>query len=252
MTTFIKHTRANGLATARKINPPVTDGLVGVFIFGGTLAQSVRNLATGVTDASVIGSPAIGESYLDLTGNSTAYIQTAIAHSEDLTWISACRPLTDTTAALISNYWSNSQSYGGQTIGGNLILSENTVADGLVSAQFTQAFDAAGTSTAAQANTGAPGFAIGADYIISGRVDQIDRTRSVTNITTGASGTNKPALNPADLGGPIRIGSAYNSQFAGQARHYAAILYDRKISDEQLTLMNDWLAIILDARGISV
>lgn len=82
-------------------NFPMT-GLEVAAIFGGTLAQSIKNLAPGKSDLTVIGSPTVSADYITLK-NVTNYLQTNVAESADMTLLSVRASAQVINAIDISN-----------------------------------------------------------------------------------------------------------------------------------------------------
>jgi len=108
MATIIRVAGADFSANAIGFIPPVASGLVGWFQMGGTLSQSLRNLAPGGDDASAVGSPTVSASYISCDGL-VDYLTTGIDETAGLTLIAVGRATGDvltpeTRPAFIGNY----------------------------------------------------------------------------------------------------------------------------------------------------
>ncbi|MCV5625496.1 hypothetical protein OFN31_28020, partial [Escherichia coli] len=78
------------------------------------------------------------------------------------------------------------------------------------------------------------------------------RVRNVYNLTAGTSGTNTPQLNPVDIGGPMRIGSAYNSQFPGKVRLCELAIFSESLSDANFAALTQLMRQRALTKGITV
>ncbi|MBS4566603.1 hypothetical protein [Klebsiella pneumoniae] len=218
--------------------------------FGINAAISVRNLISGKPAFSIIGSPAYGPNYIELTGAQVAYLATSIKNSEDMTIVASVMPMNDASSAVVSNYQSQRADGTGLCIGTQLGFDINTPADGNVQATFNHGVLVNGVSTGARANT--PDAPINTWSLISGRVKNSARTRTVNNLTTGTTGVNSPALNPADLGDFLRIGSAYNSQFGGVVRVCEVAILSGYLADADFALLVQLMRASAAKKGIIV
>ncbi|KMB31182.1 hypothetical protein SL56_05090, partial [Klebsiella pneumoniae] len=199
---------------------------------------------------SVIGSPIYGGNYIELTGAQVAYLATSIKNSEDMTLVASVMPMNDASSAVVSNYQSQRADGTGLCIGTQLGFDINTPADGNVQTTFNHGVLVNGISTGARANT--PDAPINTWSLISGRVKNSARTRTVNNLTTGTTGVNSPALNPADLGDFLRIGSAYNSQFGGVVRVCEVAILSGYLADADFALLVQLMRASAAKKGIVV
>lgn len=231
-----------------KLSIPFTSSCEGYFSFGVNSEISVRNLIDDKPALSIIGSPVYGDNYIELTGAQVAYLATSIKNSEDMTIVASVMPMNDASSAVVSNYQSQRADGTGLCIGTQLGFDINTPADGNVQATFNHSVLVNGVSTGARANT--PDAPINTWSLISGRVKNSARTRTVNNITAGTTGTNSPALNPADLGDFLRIGSAYNSQFGGVLRICEIAIFSEYLSDANFSKIINLMRSSALAKGV--
>lgn len=249
-TTLINKTITNWASPKAELSIPFAGPWEGYFSFGINAATSVRNLISGKPALSVIGNPSYGENYIELTGAQVAYLATSIKNSEDMTIVASVMPMTDASSAVVSNYQSQRADGTGLCIGTQLGFDTNTPADGNVQATFNHGVLVSGVSTGARANT--PDAPIGTWNLISGRVKNSTRARTVNNLTTGTSGVNSPALNPADLGDFLRIGSAYNSQFGGAVRICEVAIFSGYLADSDFAALIKLMRSSAARKGIVV
>lgn len=233
-----------------KLSVPFAGPWEGFFSFGIDAATSVRNLIEDKPALSIIGSPLYGGNYIELTGAQVAYLATSIKNTEDMTIVASVMPMNDASSAVVSNYQSQRADGTGLCIGTQLGFDINTPADGNVQATFNHGVLVNGISTGARANI--PDAPINTWSLISGRVKNSARTRTVNNLTTGTTGVNSPALNPADLGDFLRIGSAYNSQFGGVVRVCEVAILSGYLADADFALLVQLMRASAAKKGIVV
>jgi len=116
MATIIRVAGADFSNNAIGFIPPVATGLEGWFQMGGSLSQSLRNLAPGGEDAEAVGSPAVSASYISCDGL-VDYIATTINETAGLTLIVVGRATGDvltpaTRPAFIGNYGADGVNRG--------------------------------------------------------------------------------------------------------------------------------------------
>lgn len=233
-----------------KLSVPFAAAWEGYFSFGVNAATSVRNLIEGKPALSAIGSPTYGANYVELTGGQVSYLATSIKNSDDMTIVASVMPMVDESAAIVSNYQSQRADGTGLCIGTQLGFDKNTPGDDNVKATFNHGVLVNGVSKGARADT--PAAPIGAWNLISGRVKNSARTRTVNNLTVGTAGTNKPTLNTADLGDFLRIGSAYNSQFPGVLRICEVVIISEYISDTNFAKLVQLMRDSAAKKGVTV
>ncbi len=226
----------------------------GLFILGTNAARSCINYVEGKPALSVVGSPLFDADGVTTTGNQTNFFQTAINHTADLTVVAIAKPMADGSAPIFSNYQSTSQNDATlKCIGTSLIFDTGIPADSKVLTKFSQGIWNGAASVGAEASTASPGIAsVGAWSLISGKVNNAARTRYVNNWTNSESGTNSPAVNPADLGGQYRIGSTYNSQNVGSVKIALMMIFSEMLNDATMSLALDFARKLALLRNITV
>ncbi|AWX76367.1 MULTISPECIES: hypothetical protein [Klebsiella pneumoniae complex] len=237
-------------AKSAVLHVPFAGAWEGYFSFGINAETSIRNLIEGKPALSIIGNPLYGDNYIELTGGQVAYLVSGIKNSEDMTIVASVMPVNDASSAVVSNYQSQRADGSGLCIGTQLGFDVNTPEDGNVQATFNHGAVVNGVSTGARANT--QDTPINAWYLISGRVKNADRTRTVNNLTTGSVGTNKPALNPADPGDVLRFGSAYNNQFGGKLRICEIAVFSEYLPDENYSSLIQFMRKSAAKKGVQV
>lgn len=235
-----------------KLSVPFAAAWEGYFSFGVNAETSVRNLIEGKAALSVIGTPVYGANYVELTGAQVAYLATSIKNSADMTIVATVKPLEEKGIAVVSDYQSARADGSGLCIGTTLGFDTGTnTTDNNVITRFNHAVQVAGVSTGAAAET-AVASPINQWYMISGRVKNSDRTRRVDNLTAGTSGMNSPALNPADLGDFLRIGSTYNRQFPGKMQVCEVAIISEYLSDANFSTLIQRMRASAAVKGITV
>lgn len=235
-----------------KLSVPFDAAWEGFFSFGVDAATSVRNLIDGGAALSVIGSPTYGANYIELKGAQMAYLVTSIKNSTDMTIVATVKPLEEKGIAVVTNYQSQREDATGLCVGTSLgfdVGSSST--DGKVISRFNHAVLVSGVSTGVAAET-SEASPIDSWYMISGRGKNSDRTRRVDNLTAGTRGTNSPVANPADLGGVLRLGSAYNSQFPGKCQLCEVAIISEYISDADFSTLTQFMRASAAKKGITV
>lgn len=234
------------------LSVPFTAAWEGFHSFGINAATSVRNLIAGKAALSIIGNPAYGANYIELTGAQVAYLVSSVKNSTDMTIIATAMSLADTASAIASNYQSQRADGTGLCIGTQLGFNAgSSTTDNLVITTFNHGTLINGVSSGAEARTTTES-AINTWFLVSGRVKNSDRTRRVDNVTAGSSGTNSPLQNPADLGGFMRYGSTYNSQYAGKVRICELAIFSEALSDADYSTAISFMRASAAKKGITV
>lgn len=234
------------------ISPPFVAEWEGFFSFGINAATSIRNLIQGKSALSIIGSPAYGPNYIELTGAQIAYLVTAIKNTADMTIVATVMPLEDKATAIVSNYQSARRDGAGLCIGTQLGFHNGvSTTDNNVSTTFNHGVLINNVSSGAEARTTVDS-PINKWYLISGRVKNSARVRSVNNLTAGTFGTNTPQLNDPDLGDVLRIGSSYNSQYPGKVRLSELAIFSESLSDDNFSAVVQWMRERSAMKGIAV
>ncbi|TCW00379.1 hypothetical protein [Biostraticola tofi] len=235
-----------------KLSIPFPAAWEGYFSFGIDAATSIRNLIRDKAALSVVGTPTYDENYIELTGAQVAYLVTAIKNSTDMTIIASVMPLEEKGIAVMSNYQSNRKDETGLCIGTTLGFDVGADAsDGNVITRFNHGVLINGVSSGAAAET-ATGAQINQWYLIGGRVLNTARVRTVYNLSAGTTGTNTPALNDADLGDVMRIGSAYSNQFPGKVRLCELAIWSEYLSDTKFSTAAQFMRESATKKGVIV
>lgn len=237
MATIIKTASSLPFAGAEFVPIPHADKLEGFFVMGGTIEDCCHNLIRGKADAVAVGSPTVGDRYLETTGGQAHFLQTAIPHSQDVTMIAVARALSDANSMIIGNYQSVSQvEPTARTFGTALSLPGLTAANNKVAARFGHGWTsgAAGSHNTANIDT-TETINVGADVLISGWVKNSEFAKYVRNETANVqANTNVSTSQTADLGQTYRIGSSYESfSFNAKARIYAALIANTALTAQE-------------------
>lgn len=252
MGVVIESPASNGWKTASRIEVPFAAAWEGFFSFGVDAKTSIRNLIAGKTALSAIGALVYGENYVDLTGAQNAYFLTDIINSSNMTIIATAMPLEEKGIAIASNYQSTRQDATGLCIGTSLGFDVGSnPSDGNVITRFNHATLVDGVSTGAAAETSVSSH-INQWYLVAGRCQNSNRVRNVYNLTAGTSGANTPQLNPVDIGGPMRLGSAYNNQFPGKVRICELAIFSESLSDANFATLIQFMRKRALTKGIAV
>ncbi|WP_431282734.1 hypothetical protein ACQW02_25555 [Humitalea sp. 24SJ18S-53] len=248
MTTLIRCRPADFAANALGFLPPVAAGLLGWWYFGGTLAQSIRNLAPGGVDATVVGAPAVSAGYISCVGNS-AYLNTSIAEPPEATILVGMRSMA--TFATSANETMPVSSYG-PSGGLGFWLAKSGASVGPIGVLRAHAFvDNAGAylqvaASVTETNLSTWKFAsLTVDDGVGVNVyDQTD------NLTAGAtSALARKILVPPRT---FRIGSSHNSTFAGGVDLAFVAIYNRVLTPTERASVYAAAKVTLARRSIVV
>lgn len=243
MATIIRVAGADFSANAVGFLPPVASGLVGWFLLGGTIDQSVRNLAQGGANATAVGSPSVSAGYCTFDGNTPSHLQTSIAETQDMTLIVVMRS-SDTFAdnthapAPIGTFQS------AQTpIGVGLLFLSGTLPT--IELRLVAGLDN-GTAPVTSLNVTNPD-----QWKCLAAVVQSGAHRDVHNLTDATSTT---AVSGARVGAGIsartvRIGASYGGNRGTSNIAFAAV-YSRALSVGELAAIYAFAKPILAARGV--
>lgn len=243
MSTIIRVAGADFSANAVGFLPPVANGLAGWFMLGGTIDQSVRNLAQGGANAAAVGSPGVSSGYCSFDGNTPSYLQTSIAETQDMTYIIAMRS-GDTFAdgthapAPIGTFQS------GQTpIGLGLLFLNGTLPT--VQLRLYAGQDAVTSGTTSLNVTDPDTWKFFAAVVESGA------HRDIHNLTdnTGATAVPGARVDAGISSRIVRVGSSYGGNRGISDIAFAAV-YTRALSAGELAAIYAFVQPILSARGV--
>ncbi|MGK8195253.1 hypothetical protein [Burkholderia cepacia] len=251
---LLRDEQASYRANAKGMIFPISDlGLEVVGVFGGDVAASSRNFATGKPAFTVIGSPIVNANSVVLRG-AGAYMQTEMADAHDLTLIAISRPLDMTGHLMLSNYQSASQAHAGPTAGVSLYTSPDPGApdDGLHTVIFQRALTDGTNSIIAGSNIDND-QGVGVYQFICGRFDSSTGIRRLDNVTTGHSLTSGQESRTRDLGERLRIGCGYDmGAFDGSAELVAVVGMSRSITDQEMATLYAFWKGYCSRRGITI
>lgn len=215
-------------------SPLIPQGLEYLNFFGGS-APLTRNLAPGKPGATIVGNPPVGSMAEGIkTSYGQHYIQTAAAHTAEMTLLAVAKAEEEGENFLISNYASpavnttlrlNSSGMAGQ----GRVRADSIAAykDG-AGATISYGASVVETSNVGQFATVASRFKL---MPLTGFV----QTNDFTSGGTRRTGTAPPAVITPNLGVNLRIGSGTGS-FAGakSPRILAAAIWSRALSDAEI------------------
>ena len=230
---------------ATEFLPVVATGLEYANFFGSSGVMA-RNLATGKSAASVVGSPVQNTQFIRCEGG-VSFIQTAALQTAEYTLIAVAKPVTDSvteTAAMISN---NSGNVFAKV---SLDFLQSTLGDGVLNARHATATDLGG-GTFGEDNQTAVGVAnLTTPKAYAARFNS-SRLKVFNRLTDGAltSTTQATALG-VDPTKPLRLGSSYQS--IGDTDIYCAFIYSRSLSDVELASIYAQIKAYYTARSITI
>lgn len=253
MTILLKDPTSSFKSISVAYLPAVADGLEYLNFFGGTMLETGRNLARGKAGGGVIGSPTINANSAVFTPY-TNYVDTGVKMSTEMTMLIVAKLLTEEATMLLSNYTSARVGDATkQSLGVGFTVVGAGTANGKVPMTFQAAVNVAGTSTSGGVSTGDT-TPVGVPHCFAGSVSDSSKERRITNLTTSESvfGT---SADPLDLGiGTIRVGSSASaaSGFNHPVEIYAAAIYSRVLSANEIATMYDFLKGYYTRRSIAV
>lgn len=178
MGTILTVAGADFSANAIGYNAPNTRGLVGLYLQGTALSNSLKNLASGgASGAAPVGSPTPNTGYVEFTQGS--YLSTPIVDSVSETIIVAARLPAYPTAG---NTWVAGNF--GASKGAAIFVSYSTAS----TLQATTLFTPTAGGSAVQKTVTVP-YAAGSFQMVALVIDNVAATIQLFNLTTGVSGT---------------------------------------------------------------
>ncbi len=240
-------------ASAVGFNAAVESGLKGLWFFNRGVRASAKNLALGGVDAEAFGTPSDQGAFLRFKGGQS-FFQTAVADTEALTHIVAIKS-TDTMAdeahspMYLSNFGSGSKAgYVASSLSGASIYNpQSSTLATMSGSRYTDGTNTAITSAGASiAVTSAANWSLLASRIRSDR-SQRDNLTTVT-----AAAANFASQARVLAAGDFRIGSSYSLSWQGQCDIAAVAMYDRYITDAELSTMATQIRNVLAHLGITV
>lgn len=217
---------------------PVARGLVGWFYLGGTVAETQSDRA-GIANATLSGSPTIGDGYVSFGGYATGqWLETQIAETDTITMLVVAKS-SDTFASgdhkpmFLSNYGSDSGS-GGALIGASIYIDGGTAPAGTVRLAGGQ--DNSGTYTAYTSTTFST-TDVSVWNFYAGKMLAAGGTgsRKLVNSTTDQSNNASPSYpRRSNTVRNFRVGSSYSSSFGGTCDIHMAAVYNVELTDDEI------------------
>lgn len=241
----------DGSAIAIGYSPAVASGIQFINYYGGPISQG-RNLATGGASALVVGSPVAG-TMADgvLCKSHTAYIQSVVPQTSQMTIIGVFCPTSDQRAYAISN------ANGARPIGLS-VYSDPSGTAGVhnLRIQFggvLTAGGANGTVSAAIANA----ISNNVPFAFAATLDYSTLTASKVVIKALKAGTSQNATASFTAAGSgatgMMIGSELESVVYGDTRVFEMSIWNRVLTDAEITAQYTQIRnYYLNVLGISV
>lgn len=233
---------------ATEIKCPVMTNLEVLSFFDTSLGKSVRNLAPGKADLTVVGAPTVSSNRVGITSNAN-YFQTSCPETEACTLIIVARLTSAGTAS------------------GSRPMLISTYQDALSASGFGANILAISTSSGLQATAGLADTGGGArQNWLASPTSGVTPTDwnflySIVNTTTMKGGSKTAAVSATDSspaaarvisGRNFRIGGAYTTSYGGTADIAFAAIYSGALSDADITSIYDWVKPILASRSTAV
>lgn len=217
---------------------PVARGLVGWFYLGGTVSET-QNDRSGIANATLAGSPTVGDGYVEFGGYSSGqWLETQVTETDTLTLITVALS-ADTFAdgahkpMFVSNYGADSGS-GGTVLGSTIYIDGGTAPAGTV--RFGTGYNNSGSygvstsTTFSTANVATYNFYAGKVTPAGGA-----GTKKLLNSTTDQSnGTSPTYPRRSHTLNKFRVGAGYNSSFSGTCRVHLAAFYNVELTDDEI------------------
>lgn len=253
---ILKASGADFEANAVSYIPPVADGL----LYWGFLNDSVekvgRNYAPGGSPVTVVGVPTVTNSGAVL--DSTHHIQTQVQQTPSLTVIAVGNPVVDGAeqGMFVSNYTSaRAGGVAGTSFGVSLYCSGDDANAGKFEVRanvssFTGVAGAASTLRQALLSN----LDITKPAFLALTFDGAEKVVRAYNLVTGVSAQAAAFAETIDVGiAPFKIGGSPLGSYPNKAKnlHFAAI-YNRKLSEAELTLIYTRIKAYLASRGVTV
>lgn len=241
MTITLTDPNADFGASADYAQPYVTRGILGYFDFGGTLAQSAKNLIDPGTSGAFVGAPAVTAENIRTTGFS-AYFDTGIQLPATYTVVMLAKAIAISAAAAGRTAFFADYN-GGE--GGSAIYIGNPGTGGSpeASLQSISRYSNAGTPTQ---NTAVP---INVPNLLTYKVlaQVVSEVAGVTNmtfydLTDNLSVAASPKTGLRVLSGRnLLFGSSYVNAWLGQADICGGLVHAAALTADELARSRAWL-----------
>ncbi|QPX75435.1 hypothetical protein [Serratia phage vB_SmaS_Opt-169] len=216
--------------SARKRNWLYSNGCRYLNYFNGPDGNLTRNLIIGMPEATVFGSPVVGENFVEFT-HGIAYLNTGILENDGMTLLAAgVGPNPGDDSLMISNYGGKLQgSTTATTTGTSLMFRASTTASGIV----TVIDDVSGASSLIQSNFA---YVNGSNQFLAmrfgpalGGVDAWNMTNTAYKNTPLRSGKH------VALGDAFLIGSSYGFGTGKKVKMFGAAIFDRVLGASEIS-----------------
>jgi hypothetical protein len=254
-TIFLDSDATIDVALTNGFFPPVSDGCVGYYELGGTLARSLTNLVNPALGATVTGTPTVEpdgvtftplQHFFDLGYSSTDAFTFLVAGKQ----VSPIANAPGGTAMWLTNFRSSGTANGDSIYTGYSSTAGYTASPaGFLRGGAT--YDNAGvvsTRTVAVTDADLMSWFCGAVKVAPGDfVSCHDLTKGVS----ANSGATVAVRNRTGQGN-LRLGSSYDSGFLAQTKIVRAAVYNRALSLSELAAMRTFWTSDLAPLGIAV
>jgi hypothetical protein len=246
MATIIRCSTGNFRGNAAGLNPPVTDGLLGWYNLGGSLAASQKNYAPGGAAAIIAGAPTVEAGALGF-GGGVSYLDTGIPETASMTLLCAVQSSDAFTAS------GSKPTFMGNYDGTSGVILFVNGANGAAPAAAVfgaAAYDVSGTPTLGTSNTFATSLA---NWNLIALVIEAGVGRRNYNLTQGGTPTITADARPRVLrsGGTIRLGFAASASFKGNCKMAWAGVYAGARTEAQIQTIYAFEKADLALRGIA-
>lgn len=250
----VKVKGADFSAQASKFIAPITDGLQYWNFFGATETLATRNLVPGKASSSIVGTLGYGDNYIRPSNGSC--IQTLVPETNDQTFIVVYGAEVGQRYLLASGFSDRPVPTPGKPSRGTSLFTSGSQVTGRFTLNGTIAYydGAQGNSNSLQSqmyNVETGSIALNTMRTTSTYVNQ--------TLSLGGGAETTTSLSLAD--GQIRDRSAANyrigysvsdSDYKDGVNIYAVIMYNRYLSDAEMTTLKTWLRNFYAKKGITV
>jgi len=233
---------------------PVMDSLVGAFLFDTSVELSRRNWANGGRDATAVGAPAMA------TGNhgikllqATNYLKTNILEADNMT-VMICVENAAKVFWPIGTYL-GPRSASDSTQCRGMLIQMTSPASNQAYTGFASRYSGSSGGASTLVSSGTKQVTTGNARIMSIRSAEPAGTITLKDLTdnaTAITGTRATEVRDKSTISPFLIGSNYGASDASvEATMYSAFLWNRTLTDAELTSMAAWIRKWEAAHGVT-
>lgn len=229
--------------------PPVADGLEYLNFFSGGATNVARNLAPNKPNGALVGTPVYQANSTVFSGQ-TAYIETSVSDSPEMTMIAVARAVADSTAHIISSFSGpRANGVAGTSYGKTMWFTNPTNGDGWVQIQTVQGrWDGVAGSLALNTISGTLPINVNQWVAVTGLMGI--NSNQMRNNTTGHVDTDPTQLQTDPTSMKLRIGSATIA--SGSAEIAFAAVYNRLLSTDEVEKVYSFIKSYYARRGIAI